>query len=147
MFPSRRLNSPWTPPAAPRLFVAQTERRHAKTPAVLISHELTLWNKLNVMYYSVVKQTGWVTERFLNTSNQGHQVLSQGLVTFGKFSGHSAFFFPPLHHGEEMKGWSLRSLPEKTNRNILWPACWPTAQERLKQAAAAVYFRMSYLNW
>lgn len=39
------------------------------------------------------------------------------------------------------------SLPEKTNRNILWPACWPAGQRQQQPATSGVYFRMSYLNW
>lgn len=84
-------------------------------------------------------------------SNQGHQGLSLRFSDCWVISSQCQPFFPTpsakRKWRDDLPALLHSSLPEKTNRNTLWPACWPTAHEQLKQATAGVYFRMSYLNW
>lgn len=69
-----------------------------------------------------------------NASNQGHQVSGLGFGWLvGNFLVNVSFSFPfSTAKGKWRDDLSVllhSSLPKKTNRNILWPACWPTAQE------------------
>lgn len=169
MFSSQLLNSPWTPPAArvclwPKLYAML---RHPQCSSPMSSFFEVNWTSCTIPHAeswhskaNTLRLSHWVLYEAKHTplwipQTRVTESWARILVTFGKFSGHFLpFYFP--HPYTTKRKWrddlSLSalfhsSLPEKTNRNILWPSCWPTAQEQLKQAAAGVYFRMRYLNW